>query len=200
MIHTVQLNQIASKRWRNDGGSTQELLTWPVADDWLVRISVARIERPGPFSAYPAIERWFAVIDGGGVLLRFGSKGIVLRADSGPLCFDGAAAPGCELLSDATEDLNLMVLRDAGHGEMRRVAAGEPWLTTARLRAVYAGEAAVLYVDEHHRTMLPANTLAWSDDAAGQWWQLVAAGGDTGLRAWWLAFMDVTSPALPHAN
>lgn len=200
MINTLPLDQVREQHWRNGGGSTQELVTWPAADNWLVRISVARIEHDGPFSAFPGIERWFAVVRGDGVLLRFGPTKIVLRADSEPHRFDGATAPGCELLRDATQDLNLMVRRDSGAGDMRLVTVGEPWLSAAGFRAVYTAEPAVLLVDEQHQTVLPADTLAWTDDAAKQDWQLTGASGGTSLRAWWLAFTDVSSPELWHAN
>ena len=200
MIHIVPLDQSRRQRWRNGGGSTQELLTWPAKDNWLVRISVASIEQSGPFSAYPNIERWFTVVQGDGVVLRFGQTEIVLRADSEPLRFDGATAPGCELLRDTTRDLNLMVQGDNGTGAMRRVTSGDPWLSAARFRAVYTAEPAVLIFADHLRTALRADTLAWSDAAAEQRWQLSGASDGTTLRAWWMSFADVLSPVVPHAN
>ncbi len=200
MIKTVSLDQIPTQPWRNGGGSTQELLTWPGADNWLVRISVARIERNGPFSAFPDIERWFAVIHGDGVLLRVGPTNISLLAGTEPHRFDGAIAPECELLGGATQDLNLMVRRDRGVGDMRPVIAGEALISAGRLRAVYTAQPAILVIDEQPPIVLPANTLAWNDDAAGQRWQLSGAAASTHVRAWWLAFAELSSPPLPHAN
>ena len=55
--------------WRNGGGLTRELLAWPDGGDWAVRVSVAEIEADGPFSTFPGVERWFAVLEGGGVAL-----------------------------------------------------------------------------------------------------------------------------------
>ena len=51
-------------RWRNGGGRTRELLAWPDAADWKVRVSVADVESDGPFSAFPGVQRWFAVLEG----------------------------------------------------------------------------------------------------------------------------------------
>ena len=193
MIHTVSLDQIPSQRWRNGGGSTQELLTWPDAENWAVRISVARIEQNGPFSVYPGIERWFAVVRGEGVVLRFGPAENVQRADSLPLRFGGVIAPECELLSDATQDLNLMVRYLAGRGEMKLVKTGEPWASIAPVRAVFTAEPATLIVDDHDETLLAADSLAWSDEVGAQTWELKGVAGGATVRAWWLAFTGVTS-------
>lgn len=186
MIHTTSLADILPQRWRNGGGHTQELLTWPESAHWLLRISVARIEQHGPFSAYPGVERWFAVIAGDGVALQFGSSNIALKAESEPLQFDGAAAPGCALLTGATQDLNLMVKRDRGHGAMRRVTVCTPWLSAATFRAVYAADSTTLMTDEYAALLVPAGTLVWNDDAADQLWQLTDDGHGAAIRAWWI--------------
>ena len=138
-MHTVSLAQVAAQPWRNGGGVTQELLAWPVegaGSDWQLRISVARIESDGPFSAFPGIERWFAVLQGEGVVLHFANRRLMLGAGSEPVRFEGAAAPGCDLLDGPTQDLNLMVRSDAGRGAMLLARGGDEWLSSARLRAV----------------------------------------------------------------
>ena len=196
-MHTVSLADVAEKPWRNGGGVTQELLTWPpevAASDWQLRISVARIARDGPFSAYPGFERWFAVLQGEGVVLRFANRRLMLGAGSEPVRFEGAAAPNCDLLDGPTQDLNLMARSDAGRGAMRLAHAGEEWLSTARLRAVYTAEPATLQVDGSDAATLPADTLAWCDGAGQQRWRLKP--GQTPplpARAWWLQFKPKTS-------
>ena len=184
MIRTVQLGDVPLQPWRNGGGATQELLTWPAATDWVLRISVARIDANGPFSAYPGVERWFAVLAGEGVVLRFAARRAMLSAGSEPLRFEGAAAPQCELLDGPTQDLNLMVRSDAGRGGMALVVAGKDWISTAAVRAVYTAEAATLHVEGRGPVELKAGTLAWSDQAAHQTWRLHAGQGVA--RAWWL--------------
>jgi uncharacterized protein len=186
MIHTVPLERSLPQPWRNGGGSTQELLTWPAPDSWLVRISVARIEQNGPFSRFEGVERWFAVIDGEGVTLRFAETAVALRPGDQPLRFDGAAAPDCELLHDATQDLNLMVRSASGDGAMRLATACVPWESAASWRAVYTAEEVTLHIDGRIQAVLPANTLAWAEHQGQQSWELTG-GGDV-LRAWWMAF------------
>ena len=184
-VHTVSVAQIEPQAWRNGGGVTQELLAWP-AQDWQLRISVARIEKGGPFSAYPGVERWFAVVQGEGVVLRFANRRVMLGAGSEPVRFEGASAPDCDLLGGPTQDLNLMTRSDAGRGAMLLARAGEEWVSTARVRAVFTAEAAVLRIDGIDAATLPEGTLAWRDDAGHQRWSL--SPGAAPARAWWLQF------------
>lgn len=186
MIRLVALADAPPQPWRNGGGSTRELLAWPTAADWQLRISVAEIAQAGPFSAFPGIERWFAVLRGEGVVLRFASRRAMLTPGSEPLRFEGASAPGCTLLDGATQDLNLMVRHDAGKGAMQRAWPGAGWSSNAVLRAVFTLAPATLHVDGAEAVHLPADTLAWSAAAAHQTWQLQA--DDREAAAWWLQF------------
>ena len=186
MIRTVQLNQTPLQPWRNGGGVTQELLAWPSAADWLVRVSVARIDRNGPFSAFDGVQRWFAVLSGAGVRLQWAGLTRILTAASPALHFDGADAPDCHLLDGPTQDLNLM-LRGAG-GALRACRPGVDWGVDAALRGVFTRLPATLHLAGAEDTALPANTLAWSAQAAGQRWGIDCSGPcDDGVPpAFWL--------------
>ncbi len=186
MIKIVELAHAAPQPWRNGGGITRDLLAWPVADHWQLRISVAEVAREGPFSAYPGVDRWFAVLHGAGVVLHFGDLDQRLTPHSEPLHFDGANAPGCALIDGATQDLNLLVRQDAGLGQMSRALPGADWLSAAPLRAVFTLHAAKLQVAGRPVAALPAGSLAWTTQAAGLPWQMVA--DDALLGAWWLSF------------
>lgn len=156
------LAQVRPTPWRNGGGSTRELLAWPSAADWQVRISVAEVESDGPFSSFPGIERWFAVLEGAGVELVVGGTPHRLAPGSAPLRFDGAAPAHCTLLAGATRDLNLMA--PPGRARMQRVAGRQrlAW-SGGGLLALYATRPAIL--DD---VQLPAASLAWRlADAAG---------------------------------
>ena len=112
-MHTIALADCPVVPWRNGGGTTRELLAWPAAEDWQVRVSVAEIAADGPFSPYPGIDRWFAVLDGHGVVLTLPQGERVLRPGDAPLAFAGEAAPACRLIDGPTRDLNLMLRRGA---------------------------------------------------------------------------------------
>jgi environmental stress-induced protein Ves len=189
-MQTISLSQTPLQPWRNGGGVTQELLAWPAADAWQLRVSVARIDRDGPFSAFEGIERWFTVLQGAGVVLGLNGGRMQLTADSAPLAFDGAEAPSCTLLNGPTLDLNLMLRRDAGQSAMRVAQPGEEWVHHAPWRALFVAVDALLQVDDHTALALPTGTLAWDDHAAHQRWGISAQQGP--LRAWWLHFTAQT--------
>ena len=182
-MNAVRLIDIAALPWRNGGGSTQELLVWPRADDWLLRVSVAHIDRDGSFSAFDGYERWFAVVDGTGVSLELPHGDVVQQRDSPPLHFAGEEAPQCRLLDGPTQDLNFIVRRMHGSGEMRPALPGSRADSAAPWRGLYAAEALELELDG---ALMPlqAGTLVWlaSEHAVG--WQM----GARGAQAWWLSW------------
>jgi hypothetical protein len=182
--HIVHLEDIAPQPWRNGGGQTRELLTWPGGGDWRLRISLADIRNDGPFSAFPGVTRWFTVVQGGGVVLRFGTRTETLGAGSAPLRFEGAAAPGCTLIDGPTRDLNLM-LRD-GEGVMQPAVAGQPWDGVFAQRGLFTAVPGILRFDGAP-TPLPADTLAWQSEAAGA---LVFNPDEPppGPIAWWMGY------------
>ncbi len=123
--HTVSLADVAATPWRNGGGVTRELLAWPSQDDWQWRMSVAEVEASGPFSRFEGVQRWFAVLQGAGVVLDIDGERHTLSADSAPLVFDGAGATNCQLLNGPTQDFNLMV-REGGARAAARSASCPP--------------------------------------------------------------------------
>jgi uncharacterized protein len=127
-MNSVRLADCAFVPWRNGGGRTRELLAWPRAEDWQVRVSVAEIAADGPFSAFPGMDRAFAVLDGAGVVLSLPGGDIHLGPRDRAVHFDGAAAPMCRLVDGPTRDLNLMVRSGFGRALMQRHAtASAPW-------------------------------------------------------------------------
>ena len=176
-LNLIRAADVAPVRWRNGGGWTRELLAWPRADDWLVRVSVADIAADGPFSAYPGVDRWFAVLDGGGVELSDADGAIRLGAGDAIHRFRGESAPACRLLDGPTRDFNLMLRRDAGTATITALpmhhTAASDWsgcFAASPLRARLAG-------DERWQDV-PARALAWT--AAPSRIEIDAGGG----RGW----------------
>ena len=127
----VDADSVLPMPWKNGAGVTRELLRWPAQGDWRLRLSVADIAQDGPFSAFPGVIRWFAVLDGAGVVLSLDGQEHLLRAGDAALRFDGAAAADCRLLDGPTRDLNLM-LRGLD-GELRAAASASTAPTWPRL-------------------------------------------------------------------
>ena len=177
----VLLRDCAAQAWRNGGGVTHELLAWPRGQDWLLRVSVATIDRSGPFSPFPGVQRWFTVLDGAGVMLDLAAGATPLTVGSEPVHFEGEQAPVCKLLHGPTRDLNLMSRRDAGLACMRRLVPGSVINGATHWRGVYAAGALTLEINGD-ACPLEAGTLLWSDDPAPATWAALACPG----TAWWL--------------
>jgi len=156
----VRLADVAPAPWRNGGGVTRELLAWPDADRWRVRLSVAEVERDGPFSVFEGVQRVFAVLAGAGVRLRVEGQEHLLTTADAPLHFDGAARVDCALVDGATQDFNLMTC--GGQAVMRRVAG--TWSGQASAMsfiAVYASGKRATAVFGSEELHLPPHVLAW---------------------------------------
>ena len=162
-LHLATLADSAALPWRNGGGTTHELLTWPPGEaDWQLRVSVATIARDGPFSRFDGVQRWFTVLSGAGVRLQLPRGGVSLAPGDPPLTFDGADAPGCTLVAGPTRDLNLMAQHRSGRASMAQAVAGHPLTGPHRWRGLYTAAPVLLQTAAgHHR--LAAHTLTWRD-------------------------------------
>jgi uncharacterized protein len=161
--------------WKNGGGVTRELLRLPMGskDDWTLRISVADVDADGPFSAFPGVTRWFAVLDGAGVRLRFADRSLDMRRGDAPVRFDGDETPGCALLGGRTRDLNVMVRSDRADSLVTAATfldeahpGTSPGFGFFARRPVALHGAGALPID------LPALSLAWCEspfDASHAW-------------------------------
>lgn len=179
----VALADCAPQPWRNGGGTTRELLTHPAGPDWRWRLSVADIDADGPFSAWPGVARWFAVVEGAGVELELPSGRVTLRPGDAPLAFDGGAVPGCRLLAGPTRDLNLMLRGTPGR--LEQADAGATWRPDARHAGLYARVAGTLHAGSA-RWPVAAATLAWFDVAPAEA-SFVFDARDDGPGGWWIA-------------
>ena len=157
----VDLDRVPPQPWRNGGGTTRELLAWPTAGDWKVRISVADVTAAGPFSRFAGLERWFAVLEGAGVVLDVAGGKHWLRPDSAPFRFDGAVPVDCTLIDGPTRDFNLMA--SPGSAGLRHLRREEQAFTTrgAGLLAVYAHGKPARATLEGDAIDVPARHLAW---------------------------------------
>jgi len=111
-VQIVRRDSAAEIPWRNGGGTTREYCKVG-GDDFDWRLSVAQIAQPGPFSAFPGVDRILVLLSGDGVSLQFGT-GETITLD-GPLQlvrFAGETAVQATPLGGPSTDLNLMWRRD----------------------------------------------------------------------------------------
>ena len=136
-LKVVHLKDVLPTLWRNGGGTTRELLTWPDAAAWQWRVSVAEVVQSGPFSSFEGVQRWFAVLAGDGVCLTVAGHLAMLTKSDQPFAFDGAALTSCELLGGATQDFNLMVQGGASARMQRVNHSFQTATSTPKIIAVY---------------------------------------------------------------
>ena len=156
----VRQGDVPGTAWRNGGGVTRELLAWPKPDDWNVRMSVAQVAQDGPFSSFPGVTRWFAVLSGAGVRLRVEDNAHELTVLHPPFAFDGEAETQCELIAGPTEDFNLMLRGRVAH--MQRLMGSRS--VTGRLGtllALFSNGAPASIGSGGEQSGIPARTLAW---------------------------------------
>lgn len=158
----VRFEEVAPAPWKNGGGLTRELVTWPEPDNWLWRMSVAQVSQSGAFSVFDGVQRWFAVLSGAGVRLVSGGRSCTVTALSDPLCFDGAVKTDCELINGATLDFNLMTRQTKLNAVMTRVSQSlDLEMTASKVVAVCSIESkAVLHFNQETIETEPAS-LVW---------------------------------------
>ena len=95
--------------WRNGAGTTHELVRWPGAEPFAVRISVADLTAPAPFSSFPGYQRWLVLLDGGPVTLALAGAPVVLAVPGDHVTFTGETEVAATAVVGASRDLNFMV-------------------------------------------------------------------------------------------
>lgn len=153
--------------WKNGRGSTREVVVLPEGAsiaDFTVRVSVATVSEDGPFSPFPGVDRWIAVLDGPGMDLDV--DGALVPLDPGVgVAFSGDAQVSGRLRGGSVRDLNLMARRgvvevDARIAEVDVLVADAPTLVfvlDGALGPLGPGDAAALEPGE--RLAGPARAL-----------------------------------------
>jgi environmental stress-induced protein Ves len=108
-------------RWKNGAGTTTEIAVSPPGaglDEFEWRLAIADLERPGPFSSFPGVERLLMVLPPGEVALTIDGTERALPPLE-VLRFAGESVVSASLAAGPARDLNLMLRRgrvDAGMG------------------------------------------------------------------------------------
>ncbi len=127
-------------RWKNGGGLTSEVATGPDGaggEDFDWRVSIARIERDGPFSMFPGVDRTLIMLAGGPLILSVAGREIMLRPGDDRFEFDGAEPVEARIESAATV-LNVMT---------RRGSAAQPETLILAFRPMMIGDTCLSALD-----------------------------------------------------
>lgn len=170
-IHRFDTAALAATPWKNGGGTTREIAAWPEGagiDGFEWRVSIATIDRSGPFSAFQGIDRVIMLLDGAGVRLRSGDGRIDHRLDRlhAPFAFSGDVALDCEMLGGPSTDFNVMARRGRLRAELRVLDTGGD---------IAPAEAGLL-IALRGRWQLQGRDATTLDPGAGLWWAQGPAG------------------------
>jgi environmental stress-induced protein Ves len=114
-INVINYADYRETPWKNGGGVTHEIARSDDSSepDW--RISLATIDRDGPFSDFTGFDRTIVPIGGTGFVLSFDDgERHKLEADQyarRPFSFAGEKKVECRLLDGPSQDLNVMTRR-----------------------------------------------------------------------------------------
>jgi environmental stress-induced protein Ves len=119
----IRLHDCPPQPWKNGLGSTCEIAVHPEgagSDDFLWRVSIAKVDSAAPFSSFPGIDRQIALLDGNGFTMTLDDSRVhALTTPFAPFVFAGEARVAVTLVDGPTRDFNLMVRRAQTHGEIR---------------------------------------------------------------------------------
>ncbi|AOG25145.1 HutD/Ves family protein [Acidovorax sp. RAC01] len=183
-----------STPWKNGGGSTQELACWPPGADmnrfeW--RVSLATVDRPGPFSVFPGIDRQIMLLGGDGLHLRSPAWEHRLEPRWQPFSFSGDDAVDGAMLGGTSKDFNLMLRRGVWRGALNVVSEAQgPVAGEAGLAMVLEGEWLWSVPGAAPQRLCAGQGVWWAEGSTALGVQLAPAATGTqaaAARAVWIA-------------
>jgi len=145
MVRLLMPADYRSMPWKNGGGRTTEIAAYPpgaTLDTFLCRVSLADVERDGPFSPFPGIDRTIVLLDGAGMRLHGIARETELTTPFAPHAFSGDEAIDCTLVAGPVRDFNAMFRRGRARGSVAVARAGEAEFGPAQFRLAYAAAGA----------------------------------------------------------
>ena len=129
-VRRLQASEARRLPWKNGRGVTREIALGPDGAgfergdfDW--RVSAARVEEPGPFSAFAGFDRTLVVTEGAGLILEHGEAAPRTRVRRmEPYRFSGDWPTRCELVAGAVADFNVLARRGKWRAEVLALELG----------------------------------------------------------------------------
>ena len=113
-VRLLRAEDRVARPWKNGGGVTRDIAVFPDGagdEDFLWRASIATIEKAGPFSAFPSVDRAFLSLRGN-LRIEIGDRGAQrLHPGSPALLFGGEDPVRAEPLGGPCTALNIMTRR-----------------------------------------------------------------------------------------
>ncbi|WP_162244237.1 MULTISPECIES: HutD family protein [unclassified Rhizobium] len=110
--------------WKNGCGVTREVAVYSdkgMGPEFLWRVSIAIVNKDGPFSIFEGVDRTIAVMHGDGIILHSGGNSVSLTPTSEPHAFKGELPVEASVMESQTTDLNVMSRRECFDHSMERL-------------------------------------------------------------------------------
>jgi environmental stress-induced protein Ves len=107
--------------WKNGAGTTTEIAVIPAGaslDEFEWRLAIADLDRSGPFSSFPGVDRLLMLLPPGEVTLEIDGRHQAV-APLEVVAFPGESVVSAHLASGPARDLNLMLRRGRAQATMR---------------------------------------------------------------------------------
>ena len=112
MVQVFSKKDFKIQPWKNGGGTTTELFRLSKdSNDFVFRISSAKVEKNGPFSLYENIDRVLILLKGKGLRLITSNGKSEMKNELEMYSFSGETAIDCELIDGECLDFNVMTDR-----------------------------------------------------------------------------------------
>lgn len=161
--------------WKNGGGETLEVAIFPPGasvDNFIWRVSMARVDASGPFSLFSGTDRTLAVLEGAMNLIVANRPPVRLSPTSTAHEFPGDSSAHAEVLSAVT-DLNVMTRRSEFSAQVDRLqqakvvaGSGETFVLVRSKAQLASGES--LERDDVIR-LDPSESLVFDGDLPDAW-------------------------------
>lgn len=184
-IELIPANEYQRTRWKNGLGWTREIIRYPNQDEaWSWRLSIAEVDKDGPFSAFENIDRELVLLSGEGMKLNFtDGESVTLNPPHDKHRFAGERELSAELISGPTQDFNVMWQRDRFDVQVLHRPLVGPMVFFSEKNVVWAiymlsGQAQ--FKDQAHvmRLQQSDTALLFSDEINGR---LILDGGGEAL-------------------
>jgi environmental stress-induced protein Ves len=132
MLRILRSNDYPSRPWKNGGGTTRDIIVSPAGaslDDFDWRVSLAQVDRDGPFSRFDDVDRTLVLLTGAMTLHERDRRIDLIRGE--PVEFPGERAIEATVSGGSTLDFNVMTRR----GRARHTVSREVFSTHAHLES-----------------------------------------------------------------
>lgn len=126
MLRIIRSADYPTRPWKNGGGTTRDIVVSPPAaslDDFDFRLSLAQVDRDGPFSRFDGVDRTLVLLSGAMTLHEQQRRIDLVRNE--PVAFEGECAIEATLAGGSTLDFNVMTRRGRARHTVRRESFGE---------------------------------------------------------------------------